>query len=172
MYTFDLDQFNNLLSNLTSMRNSCVRSIRVALTIFLVKMHLGLSNKVLASLFHLRNKCPISRIVHNTAEALLKDFVPYHLGFQHIDRKTVLENHQTSLASQLMAHGDDQVIVVMDATYLFVQKSSNNQFQRRSFSMHKHRNLIKPMITTATVSISALARDIYCTLKKTYSNMS
>ena len=135
-------------------------------------MHLGLSNKVLASLFHLRNKCPISRIVHNTAEALLKDFVPYHLGFQHIDRKTVLENHQTSLASQLMAHGDDQVIVVMDATYLFVQKSSNNQFQRRSFSMHKHRNLIKPMITTATVGISVLARDIYCTLKKTYSNMS
>ena len=71
-----------------------------------------------------------------------------------------------------MADGDDQVIVVMDGTYLFVQKSGNNQFQRRSFSMHKHRNLIKPMITTATVGISVLARDIYCTLKKTYSNMS
>ena len=153
MYTFDLDQFNNLLSNLTSMRNSSVRSIRVALAVFLIKMRLGLSNKVLASLFHLKSKRIVSRIVHNTAEALLKDFVPYHLGFQHIDRKTVLENQQTPVASQLMTDRDDQVIVVMDGTYLFVQKSSNNQFQRRSFSMHKHRNLVKPMITTATMSV-------------------
>jgi hypothetical protein len=37
---------------------------------------------------------------------------------------------------------------------LYVQKSTNNEFQRRSFSMHKHRHLIKPMITTATVSIT------------------
>ena len=138
MQTFHLDQFNYLLSNLTSMRNSRVRSIRVALAIFLLKMRLGLSNRVLSSLFHLKTKRVVSRIVHETAEALLKDFVPYHLGFQHIDRKTVLQNHQTSIASQLMCDQDDQVIVVMDGTYLYVQKSSNNKFQRRSFSMHKH----------------------------------
>lgn len=135
------------------MHNSRVRSIRVALAVFLLKMRLGLSNRVLSSLFHLKSKRVVSRIVHETANALLKDFVPYHLGFQHIDRKTVLQNHQTTIASQLMCDQDDQVVVVMDGTYLFVQKSSNNEFQRRSFSMHKHRNLIKPMITTATVSL-------------------
>ena len=135
------------------MRNSYIRSVRVALAVFLVKMRLGMSNRVLSTLFHLKSKRVVSKIVHQTAEGLLKDFVPYHLGFQHIDRKTVLQNHQTSIASQLMTDGDDQVIVIMDGTYLFVQKSSNNQFQRRSFSMHKHRNLIKPMITTATVSL-------------------
>ena len=153
MQTFHLDQFNDLLSNLASMHNSRVRSIRVALAVFLLKMRLGLSNALLSSLFHLKSKRVVSRIVHETADALLKDLVPYHLGFQHIHGKTVLQSHQTAIASQLMCDQDDQVIMVTDGTYLFVRKSSNNRFQRRSFSMHKHRNLIKPMITTATVSL-------------------
>lgn len=152
MLIFHLDQFDNLLSNIRSMRHSYVRSVRVALAVFLVKMRLGVSNRVLATLFHLKNKRVVSRIVHEVTKALLKDFVPYHLGFQHIERETILQRHQTDIASQLMTNKKDQVIVVMDGTYLYVQKSTNNEFQRRSFSMHKHRNLIKPMIITATVS--------------------
>jgi len=143
------------------MRNSYVRSIRVALALFLVKMRLGPSNRVLSSLFRLESKHIVSRIVHEVAEALLKDFVPYHLGFQYIDRETVLNHHQTFIASQLMSDHDDQVIIVMDGTYLFIQKSSNNKFQRRSFSMHKYRNLIKPMITSATVSVYLILFSTY-----------
>lgn len=147
------------------MRNSYLRSIRVTLALFLVQMRLGLSNRVLSSLFRLESKRIVSRIVHEVAEALLKDFVPYHLDFLHIDRETVLNHHQTSIASQLMTDHDDQVIIVMDGTYLFVQKSSNNKFQRRSFSMHKYRNLIKPMITTATVSAYLILFSTYYVFK-------
>lgn len=146
------DQFNHLVNSISSMRNSRIRSIRVALAIFLAKMRLGLSNTVLASLFHLNDKRSVSRSVNAVSKALLKDFVPFHLGFQHIDRDSVLRHHQTSISSELMVERDDQVIIVMDGTYLFIQKSGDNKFQRRSFSMHKHRNLIKPMIITATVS--------------------
>ena len=95
----------------------------------------------------------MSRIVHEGAEALSKDFAPYNLGFEHTERDTVLRYHQTSVSSQLMAGRDDQLIIVMDSTYLYLHKFSNNEFQRRSFSMHKHHNLIKPMIITATVYI-------------------
>ena len=135
------------------MRNSRVRSIRVALAAFLIKMRLGVSDRVLRAIFRLKNKRTVSRIVHEVAEALSKDFSPYNLGFQHIERDTVLRYHQISVASQLMAGHDDQLIIVMDSTYLYLQKSSNNEFQRRSFSMHKHRNLTKLMIVTATVYI-------------------
>ena len=55
-----------------------------------------------------------------------------------------------------MTDSATQVVIVMDGTYLFVQKSNDNLFQRRSFSMHKNRNLIKPMILTATVSYRVL----------------
>ena len=135
------------------MRNSHVRSIRIALAGFLVKMRLGVSNRVLGLIFRLKNKRTMSRTVHEVVEALAKDFAPYNLGFQHIERDTVLRHHQTSVASQLMAGRDDQLIIMMNSTYLYLQKSSNNEFQRRSFSMHKHRNLIKPMIIAATVYI-------------------
>ena len=52
-----------------------------------------------------------------------------------------------------MRNRDDQLIIVMDNTYLYLQKSSNNELERRSFSTHNHRNLIKPMTITATVNV-------------------
>lgn len=134
------------------MRNSQIRSIRVALAVFLAKMRLGISNAVLASLFYLKNKRVVAHIIHDVSKALLNDFGPQNLGLGHIDRMAVLQHHQTSAATKLMAERDDQLIIVMDGTYLYIQKSSSNKFQRKTFSMHKHRNLIKPMMITATVN--------------------
>ena len=134
------------------MLNSRVGSIRVTLAVLLVKMPLGVSNRALGSIFHLESKRTISGIIHEAAKALSKDLVPYNLRFQHIERNTVLRYHQTSVALQLMTGRDNQLIIVLDSTYLYLQKSSNNEFQHRSFSMQKHRNLIKPMIITATVN--------------------
>jgi hypothetical protein len=44
------------------MRNSHIRSIRVAVAVFLTKLRLALSNRVLAVLFHLDNKRVVSHI--------------------------------------------------------------------------------------------------------------
>ena len=84
------------------------------------------AHTVLASMLYLKDKRSVSRIIHSAVSALMKDFVHHHLGFHHIDRRTVLPEHQTAIATQLMAERDDQVIIVMDGTYLFVQKSSDN----------------------------------------------
>jgi hypothetical protein len=130
-----------------------MRSIRVAIAVFCAKMRLGLSNEVLATLFHIQNKRAVSRIVHQVTDALLKNFVPKHLGFEHIGRQTVLEHHQTAIANVLLTDADQQVVVVMDGTYLFIQKSAHNELQRRTYSMHKHRHLIKPMVITTTVRL-------------------
>jgi hypothetical protein len=85
----------------------------------------------------------------------MKDFVPLHLGFQHIDHQSAIEHHQTVTATILHTVKPDQLCIVADSTYLFIQKSMNNEFQRRSYSVHKHRNLVKPMILTTTVSLSS-----------------
>jgi hypothetical protein len=146
------EQFNDLVGAVSSMRNSTVRSIRVAVAAFLAKMRLGLSNRVLAVLFHLKNKCVVSRIIAQVRTSLMKDFVPLHLGFQHIDHQAAIDHHQTATATILHTTKPDQLCVVADSTYLFIQKSMNNEFQRRSYSVHKHRNLVKPMILTTTVS--------------------
>jgi hypothetical protein len=75
------------------MRNSHTRSIRVAVAIFLAKMRLSLSNRVLAILFHLKNKRAVSHIINQVRIALMKDFVPAHLGLHHIDRATAIDQH-------------------------------------------------------------------------------
>jgi len=157
---FVIDQFENVVASIeSSMRNSAIRSIRVAVAIFCAKMRLGLNNQVLATIFHIQDKRSVSRIIHQVTDALNKNFVPAHLGFRHISRQTVLENHQTTIANVLLTDNNQQVVVVMDATYLFIQKSSHNEQQRRTYSMHKHRHLIKPMVITTTVRT-------YCFIKK------
>ena len=85
---FNSDQFSNLLSKIQSMPNSCVRSIRVALAVFLVNTWLGVSSRVLGSIFRVKNKHSLSRIIHEVAETLSKDFIPYYLGLQQIERDT------------------------------------------------------------------------------------
>ena len=129
-----------------------MRSIRVALAVFLAKMWLGLNNRVLTCLFHLKSKRIVSRIFHQVREALIKSFVPLNLGFQHISRDSVPFNHQIVLATELLTNEPDQIVLIADGTYLYCQKSSNNEFQRRTYSNHKHRHLVKPMIITASVS--------------------
>ncbi len=86
-----LDQFERAVHSVVSMRNSSTRTIRVALAIFCAKMRLGLSNRVLGTIFHIQDKRVVSRIVHQVTDALSKDFAPRHIGFQHIDRQTVLK---------------------------------------------------------------------------------
>ncbi|CAF4659356.1 unnamed protein product, partial [Rotaria sp. Silwood2] len=144
------EQFNHLVNTVSSMRNSHVRSVRVAVAVFLAKLRLGLSNRVLAVLFNLENKRVVSHINNQVRKALMKDFVPYHLGLKHITRQTAIEEHQTAIATILHTNKPDQLCVIADTTYLFIQKSTNNQIQRKSYSMHKHRNLVKPMILTTT----------------------
>ena len=64
------------------MRNTHVRSVRTALAVFLMKMRLGISNRVLASLFYLTNKRIASHIIRSVRETLMKDFTPHHIGLQ------------------------------------------------------------------------------------------
>ena len=65
-----IEQPNPLVATLPSMRNSSIRSFCVALTIFLAKLHLGLSNHVLATLFHLDNKSVVSHIYQSSSQSL------------------------------------------------------------------------------------------------------
>jgi hypothetical protein len=134
------------------MKNSKGRSIRTALGAFLIKMRLGLSNRVMASFFHLPGAKYVSRVIHSVRQSLVNEFTCHYIGFNHVTRQSVLDNHQTALATDLFTTSRDQVCILMDGTYLYIQKSSHNEMQRKTYSIHKHRHLVKPMIITTTVS--------------------
>ena len=138
------------------MRNWSIRSVHVAVVIFLAKLRLGLSNRVLATLFHLDNRV-VSYIISQVRKALFNDFVPCYVGLQHINREIAIKDKQ-KFASILHSNRPDQLIVIADTTYILVQKSSNIQVQRKSYCLHKHRNFVKCMILKTTVSLSSVAK--------------
>ena len=125
------------------MRRSCIRTERVALAKILTKVYLEVDKQVLASMFHFDNKRSISRMIHSVRKAMMSNFVQKYLGFHHIRRQTVIDHYMTDVAAELFLDSTHQLAVVMDATYLYVQKSTKNEFQRRSYSLHKCRNLVK-----------------------------
>ena len=127
------------------------RTIRNAIGIFLFKMECGLSNAIIATLFGFSSRRQVAHIIQQTRTALVRDFVPLHLGFSHLSRDTIVNDHTTDIAKQFFSDPiSDTVILVMDGTYVFIQKSSAYRFQRLSYSMHKNRPLVKPFVITST----------------------
>ncbi|XP_062568569.1 uncharacterized protein LOC134230745 [Saccostrea cucullata] len=88
-------------------------------------------------------------------------FVPNHLGFNHISRDTVIHDHTRPLAKELFSPTLNQAILVLDGTYIYVQKSSQFSFQRRSYSLQKQRHLLKPMMIVTTTGYIVAAIGPY-----------
>jgi len=129
--------------------NSQNRSTRTAQAILLMKLRTGLSYTTLATLFAL-SKDVIKWSVHCIRRAIMSEFVPRYLGLDHMSREEVIQRHTRPFAKELFSAGEDSVILVADGTYVYIQKSSNYSFQRRTYSLHKGRPLVKPMMLVTT----------------------
>ena len=144
------EQFMDLYTYVQpNIRNTPARSSVTTLGLFLFKLKSGLSNKFLSTLFGI-SKSSIRRAIHSVRQVLLLEFVPSNLGFSHISREDVISDHTRVLAQSLLAENNEQAILVLDGTYIYINKSNNFEFQRRSYSIHKGRPLVKPMVIVST----------------------
>ena len=105
----------------------------------------GIDQFTIATLFKIKNQHDISRILSQVREELNKNFVPCHLGPQTLTRIEWL-NHNSHISKSLFDASNEQLILVADGTYCYCQKSSNNAFQRKTWSTHKGRHLVKPFV--------------------------
>ena len=72
--------------------------------------------------------------------------------FQHICVSLDV-NFNESLTNEVVSFeqlGPDVAIAVADGTYIYIEKSGNYSFQRRSYSVHTGQPLLKPMMLVAT----------------------
>lgn len=145
----------------SEMRNSGNRSHRNALGIFMVMLRLGLSQRVLRFLFGVRNQSCISDTIDKVAEVLMKEFVPKHLGYTHMEREELMSKHMRPIYTKVLERDDDDLILVLDGTYLYVEQSSDHYLQRRSYSSHKHRSLFKPMMVVLPSGYVLEAEGLY-----------
>ncbi|CAF5085800.1 unnamed protein product, partial [Rotaria sp. Silwood1] len=129
------ENFFDLCSHIPSpsLRQTSLRSARQSIGCLLVKLRLGLSNQTLASLFSLLDRRTVSRVIDSARTAIIKYFVPKYLGFSHLTRRELIDNHTRPLAKLLFDQpGEDKAIIILDGTYIYVQKSGNNLLQRRT----------------------------------------
>lgn len=128
-----------------------VRTVRTTLAIFLMKLRGGESNRILSTLFNI-SKSSVHRGVKSIRTVLMNGgFVAENLGFGHVTREQIIQEHTRPLAQMILGDTVSQpAILVLDGTYIYIHKSGNFKFQRQSFSLHKGRPLVKPMIIVST----------------------
>lgn len=141
------DQYTDLLTNTPSLNDR--RNKNVILAAVLVKLRTGDSNARLATIFR-TSESSFARMIKTGRIALMQDFVPLHLGFDHLSREDVARRNLT-VPGNLFGNPDSppnerKAITICDGTYIYIQKSSNYFFQRKSYSNHKYRNLLKPFL--------------------------
>ena len=102
----------------SNIKNSTNRSMRNAIGLFLTKLRIGVSNKVLTTMFQFSDRKAISRTLASVREAMVSNFVSQFLGFSHILSQQVIRNHSSSLTSQLLCEDPNTVVLIIDGTCL------------------------------------------------------
>lgn len=53
----------------------------------------------------------------------MEGFVPQHLGFAHVSRDEIIQQHTRPLAQEMFSNIDStSAILVLDGTYIYIQK--------------------------------------------------
>lgn len=96
--------------------------------------------------------------------------MPVNLGFLHKNREELIRLHGSEFAQKLFDAPPGSLILILDGTYLFTEKSSSHWTQKMTFSGQKGRNLLKVMmIVTPTgyiVDAAGTCQPLLFKLKK------
>ena len=74
------------------------------------------------------------------------NFVPRNLGYRAITREQAREHLTPQSRAFFSLQNESSLQSIWDGTYIFIQKSTNNEFQRVTYSGQKKAPLYKPMM--------------------------
>ncbi|XP_025265235.1 uncharacterized protein LOC112638210 [Camponotus floridanus] len=90
---------------------------------------------------------------NNYSNSIIKSFeddvLPLRFGLNSCNRDDLIQNHTTEMAKKLF-NINDNLFLICDGTYAHHQKSTNNEYQRKSFSGQKKVPLCKPFTLCTT----------------------
>lgn len=119
-----------------------------ALYTYLLRLRTGQTLEQIASGLNVSIAAVHTRL-QNARQMLYKYFVCSNLK-SSLTRKEF--NYNTTELSRLVhGNGDpDQVILVLDGTYIYTEKSGNQYFQKQTYTNQKKRNFVKIMMCVTT----------------------
>jgi hypothetical protein len=123
-------------------------------------MHFNLSQNVLAILFNMTSQSAVSECLESVIKSLSIEFVPRYLGYESTTREEILESHSVPAFNKILQK-PDSMILILDGTYFYIQKPTDQEKQRQTFSPHKHRNLLKAMMVVSTTGRIVECEGLY-----------
>jgi hypothetical protein len=104
-----------------------------------------MTQKNLALIFgkNITQRC-ISRYLDQIRLAIYKDFVPFYLGADR--ERNFFLRYNTVMTQNIFGLENDILVFVADGTSCRIQKSNNNEFQYKTYSVQKKDSLFKPFI--------------------------
>lgn len=147
------------------MRNTDARSRRSALGMFLMLLRNNMKQEMIAFHFSTTQQV-VSLAIDSVSIALEQHFVPEYLGYHHITREEALKKHSIKLTSNVLNQPDECLGLIADCTYNYIEKPGDYELQRKTFSAHKKRNLLKPLyIVFPSGYILEAAGPFFCDAK-------
>lgn len=101
-----------------------------------MKLGTGNSDELLASILGLENHQLVSEYVGSVLKAFEKNVLPLYFGIKSTTRETI-QNRTSEVAKRVVDANNDQLILICDGTYIRHQKSTNNMYQKKSYSGQK-----------------------------------
>lgn len=141
------EQFKEMLPSLPNVRNSSNRTVRTALAIFWIKLKTDLSFSQIGSLLGIHRgdteagRLTTSKTFESVTKELVENFVPPNLGPNHLTPQQA-KGHNTEYSKAFFGN---HPTTIWDGTYLYIQRPSNYNFGRKTYSVHKGRPLVKFM---------------------------
>lgn len=125
------------VSHLNSQNNE------LALGIYLSRLRRGYTFEELGNRWMITRQTA-SKYCDQIRQSLLGSFCERNISFART-RGEILEN-QTKVSQLLQTSSSQHGAIIFDGTYLRIEKSFDFEFQRQTWSVHKHYNLLKPMM--------------------------
>lgn len=143
----NIAEFTSLLREMPSLLNNDRDAASDALFTYLMKMRTGQSNESIGQYLGV-NRNVVSQRLNLVRDALLKDIAPKYVNCE-LSRDQLIR-HCTRLSKNLFTTRRNQIVVIWDATYVYVEKSLNHTVQKNTYNSHKKRNYVKPMLCVAS----------------------
>lgn len=136
--------FIRFASFITSIKYSTGRSKEQLIAIYRYWLFKGVDQDTLAFLKN-DDQPSISAYLAQIRNAINQDFVPYYLGVKSRNRSFFCLRN-TEICRSLHNLDANSLALVLDGSYIRIEKSRNNVFQYRSYSVQKKDNLLKPFL--------------------------
>lgn len=151
MYTaHKKSDFNTLLeeSNIVAVELDSRDKTSDALFMYLTRLRTGRTFEEIASDLGV-SECTVRRRCQVVRTALKNAIVPKYINYEM--GREELQAHK-SACSRILFDGENpnSVHLILDGTYIYVEKSKNHRFQKQSYNSHKKRNYVKIMMGVLT----------------------